>query len=48
VDIGLGEEFGMFVAVLGDGSGKVVKLSGGKEKEGGVTGLWDFSESVSC
>jgi hypothetical protein len=46
VDIGLGDEFGMFVAVLGDGSGKVVKLSGDKEKEGGVKGIWDFGESV--
>ena len=33
----MGEEYGMFVAVQGDGSGKVVKLSA--EKEGGVKGI---------
>jgi ER membrane protein complex subunit 1 len=44
VDVGLGEEYGMFVAVQGDGSGKVVKLSA--EKEGGVKGIWEFAESV--
>jgi hypothetical protein len=37
VDVRLGEEYGMFVAVQGDGSGKVVKLS--TEKEGGVKGI---------
>jgi hypothetical protein len=46
VDIGLGEEYGMLVAILGDGSGKVVKLTGENEKEGGITSLWDFMESV--
>jgi len=46
VDIGLGEEYGMLVAILGDGSGKVVKLTGENEGEGGITSLWDFMESV--
>jgi hypothetical protein len=45
VDVGLGEEYGMFVAVQGDGSGKVVKLSA--EKEGGVKGIWEFAESAN-
>ena len=47
VDVGLGEEYGIFVAVGGDGGGKVVGLRGVDEGEGGVKGLWDFSESVS-
>jgi ER membrane protein complex subunit 1 len=48
VDVGLAEGYGMFVAVLGDGTGKVIGInSEGKGEETAVKGLWEFSESVS-